>query len=80
MSEKHYFLDKKENITWIYRALWILGALLIGAELVIHRHEKLALAEFFGFYGIYGFIGCVILVVVAKVLRNFVMRQEDYYD
>ena len=80
MNKKRYWLDKKANITKIYIALWTIGILLILADFVIHRHEDFKTAELFGFYGAYGFVGCVILVLVAKVLRKIVMRNEDYYD
>ncbi|MNC99811.1 hypothetical protein D3C83_182230 [compost metagenome] len=33
-----------------------------------------------GFYPAYGFAGCVLLVVVAKWMRTFLMRDENYYD
>ncbi len=80
MSEKKYIFDSAKNVTTFYKALWLLGILLIIGDLIIHRHEELKLAEIFGFYGIYGFVGCVILVLVAKVLRKIVMRDEEYYD
>ena len=32
------------------------------------------------FYPVYGFVGCVVLVLVAKWMRSFLMRPEDYYD
>ena len=80
MNKKKYWLDKKANITKIYIALWTIGIFLILGDFVIHRHEDFKTAELFGFYGVYGFVGCVILVLVAKVLRKIVMRNEDYYD
>jgi hypothetical protein len=33
-----------------------------------------------GFFSFYGFVACVSLVLAAKQLRKFVMRDEDYYD
>lgn len=75
-----YWLDKSENVTRLYRGLWVVGLLLVAIDLILHRHEDFSFATLFGFYGIYGFFACVILVLVAKRLRTILMRDEDYYD
>jgi hypothetical protein len=77
---KTYWLDSSANVTLLYRGLWVLGFLLLAADLVVHRHEGVGFAELFGFYGFYGFVACVALVLAAKVLRRLVMRPEDYYE
>jgi hypothetical protein len=79
--EKEYWLDRSENVTRLYRGLWVIGLLLLAADAVIHRHEDFSWAGWFGFYAVYGFFACVALVLAAKeVLRRLVMRAEDYYD
>ncbi len=77
---KQYWLDKPANVARLYRGLWVVGALLVLLDLVVHRHEELGFAELFGFFGVYGFVACVALVLAAKQLRRAVMRREDYYD
>ena len=79
-SEKPTWLDRAENVTRLYRGLWVVGLVLLAADLVAHRHESLDYAGWFGFYGFYGFVACVALVLAAKGLRRLVMRPEDYYD
>ncbi len=79
-DKKHYWLDHPENVSLLYRGLWILGALLLLLDLVIHRHAETGFDGWFGFYGLYGFFACVVLVLAAKLLRRVVMRPEDYYD
>ena len=74
------WLDRPGNVARLYRGLWIVGALLIAADLVVHRHAETAFDGWFGFYGLYGFVACVGLVLAAKLLRRVVMRREDYYD
>lgn len=44
-----------------------------------HGVERVHALEFLASYAIYGFVGCVILVLLGRVLRRFVMRDEDYY-
>ena len=80
-TERKRWLDRSENVTRLYRGLWLIGLLLFAADAVIHRHEDFSWAEWFGFYALYGFVACVALVLAAKeVLRRLVMRPEDYYD
>ena len=78
-AQKTYWLDRSENVTKLYRGLWVVGLLLVAIDLILHRHEDFGFATLFGFYGVYGFFACVILVL-AKKLRTVLMRDEDYYE
>lgn len=81
MSEpKNYWLDRSENVTKLYKRLWIVGLALLSVDLFVHRHEEFSFASWSGFYGIFGFLACVVLVLVAKKLRLVLMRPEDYYE
>ena len=64
----------------LIRALLAICAVLVGADLFVHRHVEAPLEGLPGFYAAYGFIGCAILVLAAKEMRKVVMRPEDYYD
>lgn len=77
---KKYWLDDPDNVTRLYRGLWIVCGLLVSIDLVLHRHEDFGFATLFGFHGAYGFFACVALVLAAKQLRRVLMRPEDYYD
>ncbi len=79
-KEKAYWLDDPANVTKIVWALVVVCVLLMGADLLIHKHGYFEVEHIFGFYGFYGFIVGVGLVFVAKALRIIVMRPEDYYD
>lgn len=79
-DEKRYWLDDLNNVTKLYRGLWVVCVLLILLDLVVHRHEDFAFATVFGYHGFYGFFACVALVLAAKQLRKAIMRDEDYYD
>ncbi|MCY3790312.1 MAG: hypothetical protein OXH63_16180 [Gemmatimonadetes bacterium] len=84
-SEKKHLFDQPRNVRrliWIFFALCIL---LLGADLLFHRHLNFAEGVFpvegwFGFYAIYGFVACVLLVLTATQMRKVLMRREDYYD
>ncbi len=79
-EERKYWLDRSENVTRLYRGLWVVGIVLMLADLLLHKHEDFTFAAWFGYYGFYGFVACVALVLTAKALRRVLMRPEDYYD
>ena len=81
MSEpRKYWLDRSENVTKLYRGLWLTGIALLALDLFLHKHEEFDFAAWFGFYGVLGFLACVVLVLIAKNLRRVLMRSEDYYE
>ena len=75
---KHLF-DNKQNVKRVIYALYIICALLFVLDFVVHRHASHPLDTMTGFYPLYGFVGCVLLVIIAKWLRTFIKRPEDYY-
>ena len=44
-----------------------------------HKHGHYAFEKVPAFHALYGFAGFVFLVLAARVLRLFVMKDEDYY-
>ena len=79
-NKKKYFFDNPKNIKRVLHLLYGSCALLFALDFVIHRHVMHDLENLWGFYPAYGFVGCVVLVLVAKWMRGFLMRPEDYYD
>jgi hypothetical protein len=79
-NEKTHLFDNPHNVKRILRILYGCCAVLFVLDFVIHRHITHSWENLWGFYAIYGFVGCVILVLVAKWMRGFIMRPEDYYD
>lgn len=79
-KRKHYFLDKPENVTRLWRAfVWAsLGLLLV--DFVYSRKVAFPWEGVWGFYAIFGYLGIVLLILGAKQLRRLVMRKENYYD
>ncbi|WP_448567376.1 hypothetical protein [Thalassotalea ganghwensis] len=79
-DEKQYFFDKPENIQKILKVFYVICALLVLVDFIVHRHIYHDWENIPAFYAIYGFVGCVVLVLIAKEMRKFLMRKEDYYD
>ncbi|MBD3653558.1 hypothetical protein [Kangiella sp.] len=79
-TEKQYLFDNPKNIKRLLYIVYACCILLVLLDFVIHRHIYHSWESLFGFYAIYGFVGCVVLVLIAKWMRTFLMRDEDYYD
>ena len=78
--KRKYWLDRSENVTKLFRAVWGVGIALLVAELFLHKHEEFGFAAWFGFFAWFGFVACVTLVLIAKALRRILRRSEDYYE
>ncbi len=79
-KKRQHIFDKPENVRHLLRLLYLVCALLLAADLFIHRHVEHAWESLWGFYAFFGFIACVSLVLLAKQLRKLLKRPEDYYD
>ncbi|MCG8509541.1 MAG: hypothetical protein MI741_09970 [Rhodospirillales bacterium] len=79
-KEKRYLFDNPRNVKILIYGLYVLCAVLLGLDFVVHRHSESWFEALPTFYGTYGFIACVALVLAAKEMRKIVMRREDYYD
>ena len=79
-SDNQGMFDSPESRGKVRRVLYVLCALSVLAELLVHRHIDHPWETLFGFYALYGFVACVVLVLAATQLRKLIMRGEDYYD
>ena len=83
MAEQHEpkgFFEKPENINKMLKVFYVICVLLVLVDFIVHRHVYHSWENIPAFYAIYGFVGCSILVFIAKWMRTFLMRSEDYYD
>jgi hypothetical protein len=79
-DNKVYFFDKPGNINRFLRVFYVICAILLVMDFVVHRHTIFKWEEMPGFYAIFGFVAFVALVEGSKLLRKLVKRKEDYYD
>lgn len=79
-DEKPRRLDGQTNVKMILVAFVVVCVLLFAADGVYHKHPYFEAESWFGFYAIYSFVMCVGLVLAAKLMRTFLMQDEDYYD
>ncbi len=79
-NEKRYIFDNPRNVKLLIYALYVVCAVLVALDFVVHRHSEVSWEAWPAFYAIYGFVACVGLVLAAKELRKIVWRREEYYD
>ena len=75
-----HWIERKTTIRGILYGLFIICIALFVADAFYHKHISFEMQSLFGFYAVFGFFMCVGLVLAAKFLRLFLMRDEDYYD
>ena len=75
-----HWIERTTTIKGILYGLFIICIALFVADAFYHKHIVFEVQSLFGFYAIFGFFMCVGLVLAAKFLRLFLMRDEDYYD
>lgn len=80
MSEKKHIFDDPRNVRRVLWALLATCGFLLIADFIFHRHVVHPWEALWGFYALFGFVACVVLVLVAKGMRKYLMRKEDYYD
>jgi hypothetical protein len=95
MSPKEEVVDSSsvhrapKRTDFLFRVFYVGCILLILVEVDMQvtnllftesRHEYHALEKLPGFYSWFSFGGILLLVVIAKIMRKYLMRSEDYYD
>ncbi len=80
MKNELKIFDKPENVKRLLVIFYISLVLLLAADFFIHKHAEFPWEEAPGFFAAYGFVSCVMLIFIAKVLRIFIKRKENYYD
>ena len=80
MKRELKIFDKPENVKKLLIFFYISLAVLLIIDLFIHKHAEFPWEGAAEFFAAYGFVSCVLLIFIAKVLRIFIRKDEDYYD
>ncbi len=80
LGRKLLWLDSMKNVDRIVYGLYGLCTVLFLADFLYKKKTYLDLEDLPGFYAIYGFVMCAALVVCARGMRVFLMRDETYYS
>jgi len=79
IGRKLLWLENMKNVDRIVYGLYATCALLFIADFFYKKKTYLDLEDLPGFYAIYGFVMCALLVICARGMRLFLMRDETYY-
>ena len=79
LGRKLLWLDNMKNVERIVYSLYFICTALFLADFFYKKKTYLDLEDLPGFYAIYGFVMCAALVVCARGMRLFLMRDETYY-
>ncbi len=79
-EEKKGWFDSRKNLVLFLRIFYASLVVLLVLDFFIPKHPDFGFDGAPNFFAAYGFISCVMLVLVAKVLRMFLMKDENYYD
>jgi hypothetical protein len=80
MKRELKIFDNPRNVRRLLFAFFVSLAVLLVVDFFIHKHAHFPWEGRVNFFAAYGFISCVALIYIAKLLRMFVKRKEDYYD
>jgi hypothetical protein len=80
MKKELKVFDDPKNVKRFLILFYLLLGLLLLVDPFIHKHAEFPWEGMPEFFAAYGFISCVALIYIAKLLRIFIKREEDYYD
>jgi hypothetical protein len=80
MKRELKIFDKPENVKRFLGGFYISLVALLIIDFFIHKHAEFPWEEAPDFFAVYGFVSCVLLIFIAKLLRLFVRRDENYYE
>ena len=73
-----YERPENQNLLW-YALLIVAGALTIS-EFFYEHHPHFGIDGLPEFYELFGFFAFIFIVFAGKLLRVFIMRDENYYE
>ena len=73
------WFTKVENSKYIIGALVVICIALFLADFTYKKYGHFEVETYKGFYGAYGFVMFAGLILLAKTLRYFIQKREDYY-
>ena len=80
MKKELKIFDKPRNVKILLVFFYLSLVVLLVIDFFVHKHAEFPWEGYPDFFAAYGFISCVALIYIAKLLRLFVKRDENYYD
>jgi hypothetical protein len=71
------WFDDPVHVRRFLRVFFVSLLVLLAVDPFVHKHGAFPWEETPGFFAAYGYVSCVLLVLVAKLLRRVIRRDED---
>lgn len=79
LGRKLVWLDNMKNVEKLVYGLYFACFGLFIADFFYKKKTYMDIEDVPGFYAIYGFVIFAALIICARGMRLFLMRDEDYY-
>ena len=80
MKKELTVFDNPKNVTRFLLVFYICLIVLLLVDPFINKHGDFEWENMPGFFAAYGFVSCVLLIFIAKIMRLWIKRDENYYD
>ena len=80
MKREIKIFDKPKNVKIFLSLFYASLIVLLTIDFFIHKHADFPWEAAPDFFAVYGFVSCVLLIFIAKILRFFIKRNENYYE
>lgn len=71
--------DKPHNVKRLLGVFYLSLLILLIVDFFIQKHAEFPWENVPNFFAAYGFVSCVVLIFIAKIIRLFIKRDENYY-
>ena len=80
MKKELTLFDNPRNVKRLLVCFYCSLAVLLVIDFFIHKHAYFPWEGWTNFFAAYGFVSCVLLIFIAKIIRLFIKRNEDYFE
>ena len=80
MKKELTVFDNPKNVTRFLLVFYSCLMVLLLVDPFIHKHGDFEWENMPGFFAAYGFVSCVLLIFIARIMRLWIKRDENYYD
>ncbi|MFP4038986.1 MAG: hypothetical protein ACOCPQ_04380 [Desulfosudaceae bacterium] len=80
MKKELKIFDHPGHVKILLTCFYISLVVLLIIDFFVSKHPAFGWDGYPNFLAAYGFISCVLLIYVAKLLRYWLRRDENYYD
>lgn len=74
------FFEKPGAVKIFHGLIYLSLLALLALDFAVHKHDYVELGNAPEFFAVFSVVACTVLMVIAKVFRFLLKRDEDYYE